>query len=206
MEANIFPVLKEIGVFLGNHIEKILYRDMYISIYTCGYKNAGILSKFNENQSPAIVDTVRFQLGEPILYGEIDEEEKSRHFWYFLRQETASVSIFLWSVDCHQQSSGRGQARNAEEKSVKSRFVSEWKWDEAAENCDVEVLCTWYDFERKSGKITERLEETQMIKNGFFSCKFYICTCPRPIFLNSNNEKSLRLTQETVFQLIPFMT
>ena len=84
--------------------------------------------------------------------------------------------------------------------------MSEWKWDEATENCDVEVLCTWYDFERKSGKITGRLEETQMIRNGFFPCKFYICTCPRPIFFYSNNEKSLSLTQETVFQLIPFMT
>jgi hypothetical protein len=94
MEANIFPVLKEIGVFLSNHIEKILYRDMYISLYTCGYKNAGILSKFNENQSPAIVDTVRFQLGEPILYGEIDEEEKVATFGIFYAKKSPLFLFF----------------------------------------------------------------------------------------------------------------
>jgi len=88
--------------------------------------------------------------------------------------------------------------------------VSEWKWNEAAEICDVEVFCTWYDFERKSGKITQRLEETQMIRNGFFLCKFYIRTSPRPICIYSNNENSLRLTQQfsvnTIYDLKQFFS
>jgi len=86
MEENIFTVLKESGVFLSSHIEKILF--------TCGYTNAGVLSEFDENQLPAIVDTVRFQLGEPTLYGEMEEEEKVATFGIFYAKKPHLFQFF----------------------------------------------------------------------------------------------------------------
>lgn len=61
------------------------------------------------------------------------------------------------------------------------RFVSEWEWDEAADNCDIQTLCSWFNIQRTAGIFTGKLEETQMISNGYFPCKYYVCSVPMPV-------------------------
>jgi hypothetical protein len=82
------------------------------------------------------------------------------------------------------------------------RFVSEWRWDEAGANCDVQTLCSWFTIQRSDGIVTGKLEETPMISNGYFPCKYYVCSVPMPIL---DEEKSLRLSESTTDQLNLFL-
>lgn len=88
------------------------------------------------------------------------------------------------------------------------RFVDEWKWNEAEKNCDVGVLCTWFDFERTPrsnrslGNVTGKLVPTPMKNNGYFPCKYYLCSVPLPKF---DEKRSLNLSPSTVTQLNTFL-
>ena len=83
------------------------------------------------------------------------------------------------------------------------KFVSEWKWNEAKDDCDVHVLCSWFNIQRTAaGNITGKLEETNMISNGYSPCQYYACSVPMPIF---DGEKSLRLSASTTAQLNIFL-
>ena len=82
------------------------------------------------------------------------------------------------------------------------RFVSQWRWDEAGENCDVQALCSWFNIQRSDGTVTGKVEETPMISNGYFPCKYYVCSVPMPIL---DEEKSLRLSESTTDQLNLFL-
>jgi hypothetical protein len=82
------------------------------------------------------------------------------------------------------------------------RFVSEWRWDEAGENCDIQALCSWFNIQRSDGTVTGKVEETPMISNGYFPRKYYVCSVPMPIL---DEEKSLRLSESTTDQLNLFL-
>ena len=77
------------------------------------------------------------------------------------------------------------------------RFVSEWWWDEAGEQCDVHALFSWFNIERTGGTFTGKLDETYMISNGYFPCKYYVCSVHMPIL---DEDKSLRVSESTATQ------
>ena len=81
------------------------------------------------------------------------------------------------------------------------RCVNEWNVDEKTET---RVLCQWYNMVRENGKLTGKLTRTFMFSNGYFSCKYYICTCPIPKSVQLEDEDGLLFDAEVVNQLSRF--
>lgn len=49
-----------------------------------------------------------------------------------------------------------------------------WRWDEVEEHCDVKSLCSWLIIPWYDGTVKGKLEETPLISNWYFSCKYYM--------------------------------
>ena len=81
------------------------------------------------------------------------------------------------------------------------RCVNEWNVDEKTET---RVLCQWYNMVRENGKLTGKLTRTFMFSNGYYSCKYYICTCPIPKSVQLEDEDGLLFDAEVVNQLSRF--
>lgn len=82
-----------------------------------------------------------------------------------------------------------------------NNYISEWRGDEKIE---IRALCQWYDMERENGKFTGKLKRTFMFSNGYYSCKYYICTCPVPKVMQFDDGHCLMLDQTAVSQLSRF--
>ena len=81
------------------------------------------------------------------------------------------------------------------------RCVNEWNVDEKTET---RVLCQWYNMVRENGKLTGKLTRTFMFSNGYYSCKYYICTCSIPKSVQLEDEDGLLFDAEVVNQLSRF--
>ena len=86
-----------------------------------------------------------------------------------------------------------------------SKYVWKWKSGEKNNYDKIGALCVWYSFERINGKITGKLNETQMNSHGFYACHHYICSSPPPKFSILGDVSSLSLTPQTVQQIDEFM-
>lgn len=82
-----------------------------------------------------------------------------------------------------------------------NHYVNEWK---VGDKKEIRALCQWYNMKRENGILTGKLTRTFMFSNGYYSCKYYTCTCPIPQFVRPADEQCLVFDAEVVSQLSRF--
>jgi len=82
-----------------------------------------------------------------------------------------------------------------------NHYIIEWNTDEKEE---IRALCQRYNMERENEKLTGKLTRTFMFSNGYYSSKYYTCTCPIPKFIQLADKHCLVFDAEVVSKLSRF--